>query len=235
MRGGAGRKEVQPRYPGWIRIRGDDPFPDRRNRPPENVAILAIPARDGRVRHRDVQQAAPCRWRQPTPTGDQSRAVSQSAAMHSRSARRAHAGEGTGIDPRQTRLYCDSYLLLGAEAALLRASGQFCVDLANRASAGKRYRGTNSSVAEASSSLCMPLYRPSQVNLLVLPARVPGRASLPANTTPFLSKRNFRLSLTCTHAKHTMHSGFAVSSETPSSDSERSFFQGLVPHRELTG
>jgi hypothetical protein len=52
---------------------------------------------------------------------------------------------------------------------------------------------------------------------------------------PLAAKRNFRLSLTCTHAKHTMPSGFAASSETPSSDSQRSFFQGLVPHRELTG
>src|SRR5260370_15297838 len=56
MRRGAARKEVQPRYPGWVRIRRGESVPDRADWPPENVAVLAIPARDSCVGHRDIQQ-----------------------------------------------------------------------------------------------------------------------------------------------------------------------------------
>src|ERR1700693_5053967 len=56
MRGSAARKEVQPWYPGWVRVRRDEPRADRSNRPPENVAVLAIPASDCCVSHRDIQQ-----------------------------------------------------------------------------------------------------------------------------------------------------------------------------------
>src|SRR6202521_6482804 len=56
MRWSAAGKEVQPWYPGWVRIRRGEPVPDRGDWPPENVAVLAIPARDSGVGHRDIQQ-----------------------------------------------------------------------------------------------------------------------------------------------------------------------------------
>src|SRR5580704_6706713 len=56
MRGCAGRKEVQPWHPSRVGIRGCEARADRGDRPPENVAVLAIPAGDGRVGHSDIQQ-----------------------------------------------------------------------------------------------------------------------------------------------------------------------------------
>src|SRR5258708_19659896 len=94
--------------------------------------------------------------------------------MHSRSSRRHRAGEGTGIGPKQTQLYCDSYFLLGTEAAFLRASGQSALTWQIARQLVSATGGTNSSVAEASSLLSMLLYRPSQVNFLLLPAPTVG-------------------------------------------------------------
>jgi len=56
MRWSASRKEVQPWHPSWIRVCGRETVPDCGYRPPENVPVFAIPARDGRVGHGHIQQ-----------------------------------------------------------------------------------------------------------------------------------------------------------------------------------
>src|SRR5580704_13915543 len=52
----AGREKIQPWHPGGVGIRGCETRSDGGDRPPEDVAVLAIPACNGRVGHGDVEQ-----------------------------------------------------------------------------------------------------------------------------------------------------------------------------------
>src|SRR5882762_7522385 len=49
------RQRIQPRLPQRLGIRRRETRSDRRDRPPENVAVLAIPARDKRIGKREIQ------------------------------------------------------------------------------------------------------------------------------------------------------------------------------------
>src|SRR5882724_1657551 len=58
MSRGAAREEVEPGYPGRVRIGARVAIgittPNRSDRPPEHVAVLAVPAGDPSIGHADV-------------------------------------------------------------------------------------------------------------------------------------------------------------------------------------